>query len=94
MAASSGPDRARQGSHAGDQERLDRWATEGEGAARFRWGEPGDFDRCTRFMAEHGVPPQEIPGHCARLHHRATGFWPGHAPAEEAIRKAEGKGKK
>jgi hypothetical protein len=73
------------------EERLNRWATEGPGAARFRWGEPGDFDRCTRFMAEHGVPPNQIPGHCALLHHRATGAWPGHAPAEEALKKAKGK---
>lgn len=86
--------KARKDRSGGNQEALDKWATEGEGAAQFRWGEPGDFDRCTRFMAEHGVPPDQIPGHCARLHHRATGAWPGHAPAEKAIADAKKAGKK
>lgn len=76
----------------GNIERLDRWATEGEGAARFRWGQPGDFSRCVRFMTAHGVPAAQIPGHCARLHHRATGAWPGHAPGEKHANKG-GKGK-
>ena len=30
-------------------ERLMRYWAEGEGAAKIRWGEAGDFDRCVTF---------------------------------------------
>lgn len=73
---------ARWKANEGDVERLNHWATEGEGVSRFNWGTDGDFYRCVAFMQAHGVPPEEIPGHCANLHKRATGAWPGHAPGE------------
>jgi len=70
-------------------ERLKRWATEGAGAALFQWGTPGDFDRCRAFYKDK-VPGHMIDGWCSNLHQRATGARPGHAPGEEAIRKAKG----
>lgn len=50
------------------------WLT-GEGAAKIRWGTPGDFDRCVRNLRDDF--PQDPEGLCANLHHEATGLWPG-----------------
>lgn len=62
-------------------ERLKKYWAEGEGAAKIRWGVPGDFDRCvtevTKYMGE------KAKGYCANLHKRATGARPGHAPGIE-----------
>jgi len=70
-------------------ERLKRYWTEGAGAAKVRWGVPGDFDRARRLLAKY-VPPQMLNGLVANLHKRATGGWPGHAPGvEEAMAKAK-----
>lgn len=72
-------------------ERLKRWATTGAGAAHFMWGVPGDFDRCVAFYREHTTMSEAmIHGYCSNLHVRATGARPGHAPGEEAARKAKG----
>lgn len=65
----------------GATERLMRYWAEGEGAAKIRWGTPGDFDRCVRELDEY-VGPTRVKGLCANLHHRATGAWPGKAPGE------------
>jgi hypothetical protein len=61
----------------------------GEGAALIRWGTDGDFDRCrvaiNEKVTKHGgkpLPDHEISGLCAKLHKRATGATPGHAPGE------------
>jgi len=54
-----------------------RYWAEGEGAAKIRWGEPGDFDRAVRHLTEVGVPLGEVKGLAANLHHRALGVWPG-----------------
>jgi hypothetical protein len=83
----------------GSESRLVEYWTHGEGAAKIRWGQPGDFDRCIRNVEEavtkHGgtpLPPNEIKGFCSRLHVRATGAGPGHAPGvEEAAAKAKKK---
>lgn len=65
-------------------ERLMRYWTEGEGAAKIAWGEPGDFDRCVLQLGEH-VSPSIVKGLCANLHHRALGVWPGqeHGPDQK-----------
>jgi len=63
-------------------ERLMAYWSEGEGAAKIGWGQPGDFDRCLVELGQH-VSPGIVKGLCANLHHRATGFWPGHAPTEQ-----------
>ena len=83
--------------HADATERLMRYWAHGEGAAKIRWGVPGDFDRCVRLVQEAVVkgggkplPDHEIKGLCSNLHQRATGARPGHAPGEEAAHKAKG----
>jgi len=60
-------------------ERLMRYWAEGAGAAKIRWGVPGDFKRCEVELGKY-VDADQIQGLCANLHHRATGSWPGHAP--------------
>lgn len=69
---------------------LRDWAVSGAGAALFAWGTSGDFSRCELFYKDK-MPERMIPGWCATLHKLATGASPGHAPAEEALRKARGK---
>lgn len=71
------PDQAKAGGadrNAGNAEQLRHWYVRGEGAARIRWGEPGDFDRCVAIAGEHLANPQ---GYCANRHREATGEWPG-----------------
>jgi len=62
----------------GNQEALDHWATETAGGeAHFAWGTAGDFGRCVTFHEGKGLSPDVAKGHCANLHHRALGVWPG-----------------
>jgi len=75
-------------------ERLNRYWTEGAGAAKIRWGVPGDFDRCTTLLSKYIHDPEQVKGHCANLHKRATGGWPGHAPGVEEAEAAAKKGAK
>lgn len=74
----------------GSESRLVEYWTHGEGAAKIKWGAPGDFDRCITnvqaAIAKGGGKPlgdHEIKGFCARLHVRATGATPGHAATEK-----------
>lgn len=62
-------------------ERLKEYWTHGEGAAQIAWGTDGDFNRCRVAVGKH-LPPEDVDGYCANLHHRATGAWPGHAAGE------------
>jgi hypothetical protein len=55
---------------------LQRSYLTGKVAARIRWGTPGDFTRCVRQAKVHGMG-RMAEGACARLHHKATGMWPG-----------------
>lgn len=57
-------------------ENLAEYWTVGEGAAKIRWGAPGDFNRCREQLAKY-VSPGQLSGMCANLHHRALGVWPG-----------------
>lgn len=68
-------------------ERLRRYWTEGPGAAKIRWGIPGDFDRCVRELQKY-VGPRIVKGLCSNLHQRATGGRPGHAPGVEQAQAA------
>jgi len=70
-------------------ERLMRYWAEGAGAAKIQWGVPGDFDRCVVELGKY-VSPGVVKGLCSNLHVRVTGARPGHAPGEEAARKAKG----
>jgi hypothetical protein len=67
---------------AADTERLMKYWAEGEGAAKIRWGIPGDFDRCVVHLGKY-VGPGVVKGLCSNLHQRATGARPGHAPGVE-----------
>ena len=67
--AEGGADRNR-----GGAEKLRRWYVHGEGAARIRWGEPGDFMRCVRIAGKH---MSRAKGYCANRHKDALGVWPG-----------------
>lgn len=69
---------------------LVRYWTRGKGAAKIRWGTPGDFNRCiTAIQAEitedgrAPLPDNQIKGLCATLHKKATGATPGNAPGEK-----------
>lgn len=54
--------------------RLKHYWTKGAGAAKIRWGEPHDFDRCVLHLGKYVTDPK---GLCANLHHQALGVWPG-----------------
>ncbi len=53
---------------------LDYWV-HGEGAAKIRWGTPGDFKRCVTQLRKYF--PRNPEGLCNRLHTRALGVPPG-----------------
>lgn len=55
---------------------LRRSYLSGKVAPRIRWGTGGDFKRCVRQGRKHGMG-SKAEGACARLHHSATGRWPG-----------------
>lgn len=57
-------------------ERLKAWGVGPEGRAHFQWGTPGDFNRCVAFYRDK-MAGRMVKGWCARLHHAATGEWPG-----------------
>lgn len=54
-------------------ERLHEYWVHGEGAAKIRWGEPGDFDRCVRHLGKYIADPK---GYCNLAHHAALGIYP------------------
>ena len=61
-------------------ERLHRYWVHGEGAAKIRWGAPGDFDRCVLHLGKYIADPK---GYCNLAHHAALGFYPAtHAAME------------
>lgn len=72
--------------HPGDAERLHEYWVHGEGAAKIRWGEPGDFDRCVLHLGKYIRDPK---GYCDLAHHAALGIWPAqHAEMVKAGRSA------
>lgn len=64
------------------QRLRDYWA-HGAGAAKVRWGQPGDWERCvhhvSKFMGDRAK------GYCQLRHKDATGFYAGHAPTEQTV---------
>lgn len=70
--------------HPVDTERLRRYWTKGAGAAKIRWGIPGDFNRCRRQLAKY-VKPQYLSGYCANRHYDALGFWPGRPVSADTV---------
>jgi hypothetical protein len=67
---------------AGSTEKLMRYWAEGPGAAKIRWGTPGDFDRCVKHLSKY-VGATVVKGLCSNLHKRATGARPGKAASEQ-----------
>lgn len=60
-----------------DTQRLRNYWSKGKGAAKIRWGAPGDFNRCRRQLAKYVPNPEYLAGTCANLHKVALGVWPG-----------------
>jgi HK97 family phage prohead protease len=61
--------------------RLHAYWVHGEGAAKIRWGEGGDYDRCVVELGKYIKDPH---GYCAKAHKEATGMWPAqHAALEK-----------
>ena len=54
-------------------ERLHQYWVHGEGAAKIRWGAPGDYDRCVLHLSKY---LRDAHGYCADAHHAALGIWP------------------
>jgi hypothetical protein len=57
-------------------QRLRNYWVHGKGAAKIRWGVPGDFNRCRRQLAKY-VNPAFLAGTCANMHKEALKVWPG-----------------
>lgn len=57
--------------------RIRRYWVRGKGAAKIRWGVPGDFNRCRRQLVKYVQNPDWLAGLCANMHKEALGVWPG-----------------
>lgn len=57
--------------------RIRRYWVRGKGAAKIRWGAPGDFNRCRTQLAKYVQNPDWLAGLCANMHKEALGIWPG-----------------
>ena len=57
--------------------RIRRYWVRGKGAAKIRWGVPGDFNRCRLQLAKYVQNPEWLAGLCANMHKEAIGVWPG-----------------
>jgi hypothetical protein len=59
----------------GNAENLRRYWTRGKGAAKIRWGTPGDWTRCVKYLSKYlGVRAK---GYCQLRHKDATGVYTG-----------------
>jgi hypothetical protein len=70
IVAAGGLDRNR-----GNAEELRRYWTKGKGAAKIRWGTPGDWTRCVRNLSKYMGPRAK--GYCQLRHKEATGIYTG-----------------
>lgn len=71
--------------------RIRRYWVRGEGAAKIRWGEGGDFNRCRAQLAKYVQNPEWLAGLCANMHKEALGIWPAqHAASVRAAVLASG----
>jgi HK97 family phage prohead protease len=56
---------------------LANWWEHGEGAAKIRWGQGGDFDRCVRLAVDEAhMDPERAKGFCAERHYDVLGIYP------------------
>lgn len=67
-----------------DTQRLRTYWTRGKGAAKIRWGTPGDFNRCRSQLAKYIPNPHYLAGTCANMHKVAIGVWPGQETGQHA----------
>lgn len=65
--------------------RIRRYWVEGEGAAKIKWGAPGDFNRCRTQLAKYVQNPEWLAGLCANMHREALGIWPAQHHGARAI---------
>ena len=63
--------------HPDPTEDITNYWVDGRGAAKIRWGQGGDFNRCRTQLAKYVQNPDWLAGLCANLHYRALGIWPG-----------------
>jgi hypothetical protein len=70
LLAAGGLDRNR-----GNAEELRQYWTRGAGAAKIRWGTPGDWTRCVRNLSKYMGPRAK--GYCQLRHKEATGIYTG-----------------
>jgi hypothetical protein len=68
LIAAGGADRNR-----GNAEKLRRYWVSGKGAAKIRWGAPGDWKRCVRYLSKHMGPRAK--GYCQLRHKEALGIY-------------------
>lgn len=72
-------------------ERLKFYWARGAGAAKIRWGEPGDFTRCVNQLMQHAeMTKDQASGYCYERHVDALGY----GPQKHAQMEREGKGKR
>src|SRR5690606_11020314 len=57
--------------------RIRRYWVRGKGAAKIKWGVPGDFNRCRAQLVKYVQNPEWLAGLCANMHKEAIGVWPG-----------------
>lgn len=75
--------------HPAAAEKLHEYWVHGEGAAKIKWGTPGDFDRCVRHLEKY--MPGRAQGYCNLAHKAALGFYPAtHAKMEKHAMDADG----
>jgi hypothetical protein len=70
LVAAGGFDRNR-----GNAEELRQYWTRGKGAAKIRWGTPGDWARCVRHLEKYMGPRAK--GYCQLRHKETTGVYTG-----------------
>lgn len=70
---------------------LAQWWEHGPGAAKIRWGEGGDFNRCVRLAVDEAhMDPERAKGFCAERHHAVLGIWPAtHAAMDKHAGRAD-----
>ena len=76
-----------QTAHPAATERLHEYWVHGPGAAKIRWGQPNDFERCVEHLGKFIKDPK---GYCNLAHKAATGMYPAqHAAMEHKAGRAD-----
>lgn len=70
--------------------RIRRYWVSGKGAAKIKWGAPGDFNRCRAQLAKYVQNPSWLAGLCANMHYERLKSWPGRGAHSAVTASAEG----